>query len=230
MPKEFICEDCDFKCFNSSNYVKHKATAKHKMNQLEINGNKPLISCVCGKKYHTRSGLFKHKKLCNYKTPEEKITELLLQQQEEHKREQIMLLKNQQEQQMRLIEERYEEQRKRDEEQRKRDEERYERYEEQYKRYEERTEQIQVLIDKISGMSLVTNHNNNITNNNNNITNNNFCLNTQCKDAIDFNSFLRSITVDDEDLHLHIHRTNNKLKMRTMALLSIKKNNDVGCV
>ena len=206
MPKEFICEDCDFKCFNSSNYVKHKATAKHKMNQFETNENKPLIPCVCGNKYHTRSGLFKHKKLCNYKTPEEKITELLLQQQEEHKREQIMLLKNQQEQQMRLIEE-----------QRKRDEERYERYEEQYKRYEERTEQIQVLIDKISGMSLVTNHNNNITNNN-----------TQCKDAIDFNSFLRSITVDDEDLHLqHIHRTNKKLKRRAVALLSIKKDNDV---
>ena len=29
------------------------------------------LDCLCGKKYHTRSGLFKHKKKCNYKTPEE---------------------------------------------------------------------------------------------------------------------------------------------------------------
>ena len=49
-------------------------------------------------------------------------------------------------------------------------------------------------------MSLVTNHN---TINNNNTTNTfnlKFFLNTQCKDAIDFNSFLRSIKVDDDDL------------------------------
>ena len=70
--------------------------------------------------------------------------------------------------------------------------------EEQRRRDEEHKEQIEVLSDKISGMSLVTNHN--TINNTNNTFNLNFFLNTQCKDAIDFNSFLRSIKVDDEDL------------------------------
>jgi hypothetical protein len=168
-PHEFICENCDFKCYKKSKYERHLGTAKHKMIKNDKNITEKLYECICGNKYKYQSGLCKHKLLCKYKAPEEKITELLLQQQAE--------------------------QRKRDEEQRKRDEK-------QHKRDEEHKEQIEVLTDKISGMSLVTNNN---TINNNNITNNNtfnlkFFLNTQCKDAIDFNSFLRSITVDDEDI------------------------------
>ena len=72
--------------------------------------------------------------------------------------------------------------------------------EEQRRRDEEHKEQIEVLSDKISGMSLVTNHN--TINNTNNTFNLKFFLNTQCKDAIDFNSFLRSIKVDNEDLDM----------------------------
>ena len=74
--------------------------------------------------------------------------------------------------------------------------------EEQRKRDEQHKEQIEVLSDKISGMSLVTNHNtiNNTTNNTTNTFNLKFFLDTQCKDAIDFNSFLRSIKIDDDDL------------------------------
>jgi len=66
---------------------------------------------------------------------------------------------------------------------------------------EQHKQQIEVLTEKISGMSLVTNNTiNNTTNNNTNTFNLKFFLNTQCKDAIDFNSFLRSIKVDDDDL------------------------------
>ena len=185
-PPTFICENCDFKSSNKKDYKRHLGTAKHKMIKNDKNITEKLYECICGNKYKYQPGLCKHKKKCNYKTPDEKITELLLQQQEEHKREQ-----------RRLIEEQKAEQRKRDEEHHKLQRE------EQKRRDEEHKEQIEVLSDKISGMSLVTNHNNNITNNN--ITNNNtfnlkFFLNTQCKDAIDFNSFLRSITVDDEDI------------------------------
>ena len=91
------------------------------------------------------------------------------------------LLLKQQKEQRRLLEEQREEQRIRD---------------------EQHKQQIEVLTEKISGMSLVTNHNtiNNTTNNNTNTFNLKFFLNTQCKDAIDFNSFLRSIKVDDDDL------------------------------
>ena len=31
MPKEFICEKCDFKCYKKSNYEIHLGTAKHKI-------------------------------------------------------------------------------------------------------------------------------------------------------------------------------------------------------
>ena len=185
------CEKCDYTCFHQSKYERHLGTAKHRRKQMETKQVECKIQCECGKEYSNRSGLFKHKKKCTYKPPEEKITELLLHQQEEHKKEQIMLLKNQQEQQRRLIEKQQEEQRRRDEEQR----------EEQRIRDKEHKQQIEVLTEKISGMSLVTNNTiNNTTNNNTNTFNLKFFLNTQCKDAIDFNSFLRSIKVDDEDL------------------------------
>ncbi len=73
--KEFICENCDFKCYKNSNYLKHLDTAKHK-NQHFVNTNQQtlcqevLYNCICGKKYKERSGLWRHKKTCTYK-PEE---------------------------------------------------------------------------------------------------------------------------------------------------------------
>ena len=63
------CEKCDFKCFHQSKYERHLNTAKHKWKQMETNGTKKTYECVCGKEYNTRSGLFKHNKKCNYKTP-----------------------------------------------------------------------------------------------------------------------------------------------------------------
>ena len=172
-PKEFVCEKCEFKCFKPSDYERHLETAKHKKQHLTTEEQQKKLECICGKKYKERTALYRHKKKCTYKAPEEKITEILLQQQEEQRR------RDQQQN---------EERRKRDEEQRKRD--------------EQHKEQIEVLSDKISGMSLVTNHNtiNNTTNNTTNTFNLKFFLDTQCKDAIDFNSFLRSIKIDDDDL------------------------------
>jgi len=58
----------------------------------------------------------------------------------------------------------------------------------------EHQQQIQNLTDKISNMSLVTN---NTTNNKFNL---NFFLNNQCKDAIDFQTFLKQIKIEEEDL------------------------------
>ena len=150
-PPTFICENCDFKSSNKKDYKRHLGTAKHKM--LTSTDNK-RFKCDCGKNYSHRQSYHKHKKKCNYKTPEERKEEQFIE----------------------YIEKKQEEQKIRD---------------------EEHKEQFEVLTEKISGMSLVTNHNN-ITNNN--TFNLNFFLNTQCKDAIDFNSFLRSIKVDDEDI------------------------------
>ena len=170
MPKEFVCEKCDFKCYKKSNFEIHLGTAKHK---IRINPNKKpntTYDCICGKSYKHHTSLCNHKKKCNYKTPEEIL-----------KNELKEILVNQQQEQRLREDKQKEEQRKRD---------------------EEHKQQIEVLSDKISGMSLVTNHNtiNNTTNNTTNTFNLKFFLDTQCKDAIDFNSFLRSIKIDDDDL------------------------------
>jgi hypothetical protein len=190
--KKYYCEKCEYSCLYSSEYERHLGTAKHRRIKMDKKEEIITYNCECGKKYNYQSGLCKHKKKCTYKPPEEilknEMKEIIKQQQEEQrKRDQEQI-----EQQRRLIEEQKEEQRKRDEEQK----------EEQRKQREEHKEQIEVLTEKISGMSLVTNNTiNNTTNNNNtNTFNLKFFLNTQCKDAIDFNSFLRSIKVDDDDL------------------------------
>ena len=86
MPKEFVCEKCDFKCYKKSNYEIHLGTAKHKKQHLTTEEQQKNLECICGKKYKERTALYRHKKKCTYKPPEEKIAELLLQQQEEQRR------------------------------------------------------------------------------------------------------------------------------------------------
>jgi len=78
-PKEFICEKCDFKCFKLSDYKRHLGTAKHRRIKMDKNGIKETYDCICGKKYEYQSGLCKHKKKCNYKTPEQIKEEELIQ-------------------------------------------------------------------------------------------------------------------------------------------------------
>ena len=71
MPKEFICEKCDFKCYKKSNYEIHLNTAKHKKQHLTTVEQQKKLECICGKKYKERTALYRHKKKCNYKTPEQ---------------------------------------------------------------------------------------------------------------------------------------------------------------
>jgi hypothetical protein len=68
----FFCKNCDFKCFKQSDWERHVHTIKHlhrhegnKMETLESYNNK-LCSCICGKNYSSRGGLWKHKKKCNF--------------------------------------------------------------------------------------------------------------------------------------------------------------------
>ena len=71
MPKEFICEKCDFKCFKLSNYEIHLGTAKHKILTNTDKKGEKRWECICGKKYKHRQSYHTHKKKCNYKTPEQ---------------------------------------------------------------------------------------------------------------------------------------------------------------
>ena len=66
---------------------------------------------------------------------------------------------------------------------------------EQQRHHTEQEKKIDELTEKISNMSIVTNHN---TTNKFNL---NFFLNNQCKDAIDFQTFLKQIKIEEEDLY-----------------------------
>ena len=107
-PVGFICEKCDFKCYKKSKYERHLGTAKHKWKQMETFGTKKTYECICGKEYNTRSGLFKHKKKCNYKTPEQIKEEQFIQ----YIEQQSIKLEEQREEQKKH----YEEQKKQNEE------------------------------------------------------------------------------------------------------------------
>lgn len=66
----FVCEDCNFKCFKNSDWIRHTNSDKH---QYRVNGNikekkvkkeNAEYACKCGKKYGSYSGLWKHNKVC----------------------------------------------------------------------------------------------------------------------------------------------------------------------
>jgi len=71
--KIFFCDICDFKCSRKSEWDIHISRPKHIQKQngnknpnLEINKITTHI-CECKKEYKTNSGLWKHKKICNFK-------------------------------------------------------------------------------------------------------------------------------------------------------------------
>ena len=85
MPKnaeKYYCEKCDFGCNKLSNYNNHLKTKKHKSTENQQNQQEKCQKmpnnyvCECGKIYKERTGLWKHKKTCDYTEFEEtsKIT------------------------------------------------------------------------------------------------------------------------------------------------------------
>jgi hypothetical protein len=64
----YVCKKCDYVCFYKSEYNRHLTTMKHLMETAETKNQekiKKVYICCCGKKYSTRSGLWKHEKICN---------------------------------------------------------------------------------------------------------------------------------------------------------------------
>jgi hypothetical protein len=129
---KFFCEKCNYICSKKSDFDKHLLTAKH---NFSTNGNKKLLNtimCECGKKYKDRTGLWKHKKKCNFIHNNENKNNLIAQDNI------VNNLMKQNEQLHKLIINRDEEQRKRDEEHKK---------------------EIEKLTHQISKISTVTNSN-----------------------------------------------------------------------
>jgi Zinc-finger of C2H2 type len=60
----FFCESCYFSCSHKSQWERHISTEKHMETGTEILAAKPL--CSCGKSFNSRSGLWKHKKVCKH--------------------------------------------------------------------------------------------------------------------------------------------------------------------
>ena len=82
---DFYCLICDFGCFKKSEWKRHLETKKHAFEwsgnlfpKMEIKKN-ALLYCVCGKKYASQSGLWKHKKCCAKKLPEKSFEEEMIQ-------------------------------------------------------------------------------------------------------------------------------------------------------
>jgi len=66
---KLICELCDYSCSRKNDMLKHYSTVKHKLNAdgsiLEVKNSQIIYNCICGKKYLTHGGFWKHKQKCN---------------------------------------------------------------------------------------------------------------------------------------------------------------------
>ena len=70
----YFCEDCDFKCYMKCDWDRHILRPKH-LSNVEVNNGKQknlkkTYFCHCGKKFLSNSGLWKHKKICEFNDTE----------------------------------------------------------------------------------------------------------------------------------------------------------------
>ncbi len=79
---KFVCEKCNFMCSSKTDWERHIVRPKHKNNvfgnDITIEKQKKTYNCDCGKFYIDRTGLWKHKQICNIKnsTKTDDITSL----------------------------------------------------------------------------------------------------------------------------------------------------------
>ena len=73
---KYHCEYCDFKCFQICDWNRHISRPKHILNangnDLETKKTLKNFFCCCGKKFKTKSGLWKHEKSCHINEKNEK--------------------------------------------------------------------------------------------------------------------------------------------------------------
>ena len=68
--QNFICNECNFSCSRKCDYIRHISTLKHKKSTKSTEKRQKSVDfiCECGKEYKERTGLYKHKKVCEYRT------------------------------------------------------------------------------------------------------------------------------------------------------------------
>ena len=192
VPKKFECNNCDYKCNKQSVFDKHLNTRKHKLliNDTSFVSQNDIFNCECGKLFKHNSSLCRHKKTCNYKknyqenilSIKDKAPEINnefidenLENNEVLKDLVYKLLTENKELQNTIIKDNREQQNT------------------ILKENQELRSQITELIPKIG-------NNNNTTNNVNQRFNINVFLNEKCKDAINFNDFIKTIEISVEQL------------------------------
>ena len=85
LAKIFYCNFCDYSCAKKNDFDKHLSTQKHRNatngTQMVQNGtqnsqkSQELFSCICGKKYKYKQGLYRHHKNCKLMIDNEEIKE-----------------------------------------------------------------------------------------------------------------------------------------------------------
>ena len=174
----FVCKVCDYNTCKKSDYDKHLSTRKHDdmvtMETVETKKSQKVahhnMCNKCKKVYNTRSGLWKHMKICDY------ITNVSMLSSEQCKNEEpiakidnLYNIPNKDELLLKLIKDN----------------------DEMMKIIKGQQEQINSIIPKIGNTT-----NNNMTNN----FNLNVFLNEQCKDALNISDFIDSLKITLEDL------------------------------
>lgn len=176
IPKNYLCENCNYSSCNLKDYKRHLLTAKHK--RLTVSYPKkekiPIYNsiCECGKKYKHKQSLYNHKKKCLFVNQEE--TE-----EREPEIQNKLTPKNDNDDFLKVM------------------------AQAQTDFMKTQAEFNQTIMTAVTEgkMGNTTNSNNNTTNNiNNNQFNLNFFLNDTCKDALNITDFLDSIQLQLNDL------------------------------
>jgi len=79
--KKYSCSICDFYSSNKNDYNRHNSTNKHKTKVLSatvnIESTKQTHVCnICNKEYKERTGLWRHKKICNVNDDIDEISDI----------------------------------------------------------------------------------------------------------------------------------------------------------
>jgi len=105
--ENFVCEKCAFVCSKKSEWDRHIARPKHlesTFGNQKTPKNAENICTACSSSYKHRSGLWKHKKVCNVVVPEKEIIDLLIKENSEFKNIVLEMVKSNGDLQKQMIE------------------------------------------------------------------------------------------------------------------------------
>ena len=105
--ENFVCEKCAFVCCKQSEWDRHIARPKHigsTFGNKKTPKNAEIICAACNSSYKHRSGLWKHKKVCNGVVQEKEIIDLLIKENSEFKNIVLEMVKSNGDLQKQMIE------------------------------------------------------------------------------------------------------------------------------